>query len=245
MQLVFIGLIIGMMMGLTGAGGALIAIPLFMSLLEQNLKVASVLSLYVVILASIINFIFQRKNADYKLATIVFMGSVLGSFASRPLKEISSDLLIATILSIVSLFSLYQVWKNKTQSNLGDVIVSLPKSFALGFVLGILTTMTGLGGGVLLIPFFLGIFKLSESKAVATSLLIIAFSSLVSLLLQLKNLEKIFSLIELAFLVTGILSSLYGLKLVLKLVSPQKISFLRKLIFTAIVIYSLSEIFNK
>jgi len=40
----FCGLIIGIVMGLTGAGGALVAIPLFMQFLALTLKDASVYS---------------------------------------------------------------------------------------------------------------------------------------------------------------------------------------------------------
>lgn len=46
------GSIIGIVMGLTGAGGALVAIPLFMTVLRMELKSAAVYSLVTVVIAS-------------------------------------------------------------------------------------------------------------------------------------------------------------------------------------------------
>jgi uncharacterized membrane protein YfcA len=243
MEWIIIGTIIGLMMGLTGSGGALVAIPLFMSLLDKSLKEASILSLYVVILASFVNFYSQRRKAQYKLAIWVFLGSVAGSLATKPLKEMSSDLVIASILGVVSLFSLYHIWKKKQFSQELVMEINPLKSLGLGLVLGGLTTMTGLGGGVLLMPVFLGVFKLSESKAVATSLLTITFSSLVSLLLQIKDLKIVLGIMELGLLVVGIMASLLGLKFFLKRLSEEKISVVRKIVFTFIVFYSLVKIF--
>ena len=56
MNYLAIGSVIGLVMGLTGSGGALVAIPLFMYVLELGLKEASVLSLVAVRLASSFNY---------------------------------------------------------------------------------------------------------------------------------------------------------------------------------------------
>ena len=50
-MLVLLGVIIGVVMGLTGAGGALVAIPLFMQFQGMSLKEASVFSLIAVVIA--------------------------------------------------------------------------------------------------------------------------------------------------------------------------------------------------
>ena len=55
MSNILIGVIVGLIMGLTGAGGALISIPLFLSLMNVSLKEATVLSLIAVMLGSLIN----------------------------------------------------------------------------------------------------------------------------------------------------------------------------------------------
>lgn len=243
MEWIIIGTIIGLMMGLTGAGGALVAIPLFMNLLTKSLKEATILSLYVVILASIINFISQRKEANYRLALLTFFGSIAGSLFTRPLKEGVPDVVIAGLLALVSVFTLFHLWKKKSSQQSGPIAPHPLKVLFLGLILGALTTMTGLGGGVLLIPILIGVFKLNETKAVATSLLTIALSSLVSLLLQLKDLKVFLGGSELAVLLIGIVFSLLGTKLLLKYVPASVISITRKVIFTIIVFYSLITIF--
>jgi uncharacterized membrane protein YfcA len=59
-------MIIGIVMGLTGAGGALIAIPLFIQFMGMNLKEASIYSLIAVVVASLLNFVEQRKATQYR-----------------------------------------------------------------------------------------------------------------------------------------------------------------------------------
>ncbi len=243
MEWIIIGIIIGLMMGLTGSGGALVAIPLFMSLLDKSLKEASVLSLYVVILASFINYYSQRKNTQYRLSIMVFIGSVVGSFLVKPLKALSPDFVIAILLGVISVFSVFSIWKKGTHSKDDLPHVNNYKSVGLGLLLGGLTTMTGLGGGVLLMPIFLGTFKLSENRAVATSLITITFSSLISLLLQINELETTPGWRDLAFIIIGVTGSLFLLKILLSHISQNNLSLMRKFVFTVLVIYSLFKIF--
>lgn len=57
---------------------------------------------------------------------------------------------------------------------------SVPGTFLVGAVIGILTGLLGIGGGVLLVPILLGLFGLSHTKAAGTSLAIIFATSLVA-----------------------------------------------------------------
>lgn len=243
MDYAIIGIIIGFVMGLTGSGGALVAIPLFISILGLSLKEASVFSLVAVSLASFINYIDQRKFADLHLAWLVFVGSIIGSFSFKPIKERSPEILLGFLLAIISIYALYSVWRKKKSLENGVTQFSFIKTLILGFFLGGLTTMTGLGGGVLLMPIFLSFFYLSEKKAVATSLLTISVSSLFSLIIQYEDIQLTPSLIQLGLLVIGIVAAIIVLKLMLRKINPEKISMARKLLFSLVVAFAFSKIF--
>ena len=141
------GILIGIVMGLTGAGGALVAIPLFMQFMGQSLKEASLYSLVAVVLASLINFLAQRSFSQYKTAFIIVISSALGSYLTTPIKTSLSTFWIAILLTVVSLYALFNVWfpvKIK-EEHIGKPLQSFWISLAVGLMLGTLTTLSGLG----------------------------------------------------------------------------------------------------
>ena len=174
-----IGILIGIVMGLTGAGGALVAIPLFMQFMFQSLKEASLYSLIAVVLASLINYLTQKFFTQYKTGLIIIAASAFGSFVTAPFKEALPSIWIAVILTLVSVYALYSVWspaKIKPE-HLGRPCENCWLSMIVGFFLGALTTFTGLGGGVLMLPILIGLYHFSQEQAVATSLFTVGLSS--------------------------------------------------------------------
>lgn len=243
-MIILIGSIIGIVMGLTGAGGALVAIPLFMQFLEMSLKEASVYSLIAVVIASFSNFIFQRKNAHFNLAFILIAASALGSFLSGFYKSYLPDLGMVIILALIAIYSLYSVWVPLKKRELQEEQkVHLIKTISIGFFLGVLTTFTGLGGGVLMLPLLLSIYRLSQKEAVATSLVVVGTSSLISFLLQITQGSNATIDSALLWLSLGILITSYILKIVMTKVSIKTTENLRKAVFTIVVILSLLKIF--
>jgi uncharacterized protein len=241
----FCGVIIGVVMGLTGAGGALVAIPLFMQFLDMSLKEASVYSLLAVVVASMLNYLAQRKNTQYKTALIIIVFSALGSYLTAPYKENLPSLMVAILLTLVSLYALYSIWMpGKKLSN--DPTVpreSAALSVTIGLVLGALTTFTGLGGGVLMLPLFLALYRYSQSQAVATSLLAVGLSSLASLLIQVARGIKFELKIDLVYLLVGILFSVLLLGQFAKRLPDTVVTRTRQIVFTLVVVIALLKIF--
>lgn len=241
----FCGIIIGVVMGLTGAGGSLVAIPLFMHFLHMGLKEASAYSLIAVVIASLMNFLALRKATQYKTAFVIIAASTVGSSLTAPFKEALPSLTVAILLALVSLYALYGIWvpvkvgTNKPKQPLD----STPLSIVLGLLLGALTTFTGLGGGVVMLPLFLGLYHYSRSEALATSLLAVGLSSLASLLVQMIRGTHVEIKFELVFLLLGILASVYLLKQFAKHLPVPAMTRVRQLVFTGVVILALGKIF--
>lgn len=241
----FCGVVIGVVMGLTGAGGALVAIPMFMHFLHMSLKEASVYSLVAVVIASLLNYLTQRKATQYKTALVIIVGSSLGSYITAPFKEALSTLIVAILLALVSVYALYSVWKPVTlkTEETNKIRESFGLSLGLGVLLGALTTFTGLGGGVLMLPLFLTLYRYSQSQAVATGLLAVGLSSLVSLLLQAIRSSNFEVKVELLFLVVGILSSVYFLRQFAMHLPAQVLHRVRQFVFTIVVILAILKLF--
>jgi hypothetical protein len=238
------GLIIGTVMGLTGAGGALVAIPLFMHFLQMELKDATVFSLLAVVIASIFNFFAQRKNTNYIIALLISFFSFFGSLVSTQLKPMTPEIVLKILLIFVSLYGVISIWRSKKNSTSDRINPSFPwkLSIIVGFFLGALTTFTGLGGGVLMMPVLINFYSFSQDKAIATSLFAIAISSLVSLFIQVQNGFRIPFDLSLVFLLLGIVASALGLKLLMIKLPIQKMDLVRKVIFTLIVFFAIIKI---
>jgi uncharacterized membrane protein YfcA len=239
----FCGLVVGVVMGLTGSGGALISIPLFMTFLHLPLKEASVLSLVVVMLGSFSNFINYKKFTNYKLGSFFVIASALGSYASAPFKKELPETGVALLLTIVSLVALVQVWrpiKNKEHDKIPGLVISS----LIGFTLGILTTFTGIGGGILIVPVLLSFYKFDQNQALATSLLTVGFSSMLSFLIQMLDGAKIHLEISLLNLVIGTFCASYFLKWLSQRWSSSFLIKIRKITFTLVIFLALTKVFS-
>jgi uncharacterized membrane protein YfcA len=243
-----LGAIIGSVMGLTGAGGALISIPLFMHFLQMDLKDASVYSLSAVIFASGINYLMQFKNAKIKETLVIVLVSGFGSYIVSPWKSQLSNWIIIVLLLGISLFALINVWSKKTpekksiQSSTstyyyGVLIIS-------GLVLGILTTFTGLGGGVLMVPVMLRFLHFSQKQAIASSLLAVAISSTFSLLVQIYHGFHFSMDIHTALLFLGMFVMALLLKFLLKHVSSHRMLLIQRIVFSLVVFISWIKLLN-
>ncbi len=238
-----IGLIVGIIMGLTGSGGALVAIPLLLWH-GYSIKEASFLSLLVVFIAALINYISQIKLVNYRFALVMFSTSILGSYLGVFVKVVSPDWLISSLLVGIAFYSLIMMWLKSTSNSLQPANMASSWHLSLaGLFLGVLTTMTGLGGGVLLMPLLAGQFKMSTPHAVATSLLTIALSSLVSLLFQIKQGATLPDPTKILLMLLGLLMAVLMLSFLMKKITPSAQEMIRKVVFSLVVFFATYKIF--
>ena len=241
---IVLGIIIGIVMGLTGAGGALIAIPLFLQFLGMELKEATLYSLIAVIIASFSNFMLQRKFSVYKLSIAFVLLSTMGSFLTNPIKEYLPDIYMAILLAAVSMYSLYSIWKPSSGNNSQNKSPSWVTTGVIGLSLGALTTLTGLGGGVLMLPLLMRFYGYDQNRAVTTSLFTVAMSSLSSLLIQVSSGAQFKIDSQLLGLVVGILVAAFSIKYMTARLPQSVLNNSRKVIFTIVVFLALFKIFN-
>lgn len=234
-----LGSIIGTVMGLTGAGGALISIPLFMHFLGMDLKQASVYSLSAVIFASLVNFFMQKKDAQIQASILIVLVSSIGSTISSPWKSQVSDTLITTLLIGISVFALINIWVKKkdhdtkpTQSSFSFYSILVLS----GLVLGVLTTLTGLGGGVLMVPVMLRFLHCNHKQAIASSLLAVALSSAISLGIQVHHGFNFILDQNIGMLFMGMIFTAMLLKYFIKHVSSNTTLLLQRLVFSIVVL---------
>lgn len=238
--MIIIGCFVGLVLGLTGAGGALIAIPLFLNYLQASIGQATFLSLLVVLLSSGANYLFMKEKADKKLVLEIWIFSFIGAYLASLIKHAVSDLMIVFLLGSVSLYGLWKVWNESSFSeSKKERKHSRQKSIVLGIFFGALTTLTGLGGGALIIPLLISQFQFSYQEALPSSLLLIFLVSLGSFGMQLITRGQSLSLMNVLSLTIGIILAIVLSRHLSKKIPAETLNRVRKVVFTLVVFYSL------
>jgi uncharacterized membrane protein YfcA len=234
-----VGTAAGVLLGITGTGGGVISIPILMAFGGYDIKEASAYSLLALSVGAAISWFFQRKNTLYPVAAILILCASIFAFISAPLKAISPDWLVNVLLNLTCLFSLYSLWVLRKPEDPGEdrpTIYRVKTASIGGAVTGFLSTMTGLGGGVVIIPWLTGITRLVFDQAMACSLLTIAVTAPLSAWRQ-GNINistgswisLIVTLIIASFIVKKLTSSISHLQMIL----------VRKLTLTGVIIISM------
>lgn len=255
MIIILIGIIIGLTLGLTGSGGALIAIPLAMTWLGLSLKEATSFSLVAVFFSGFLNLLGQHKLVHWNSVIWIIPFSFLGSFASLPLKEYFSDIGILILIALVSGFGMWSVWKSNShnKTNLSQKVfkfeipssMDLSKFAFIGILMGVLTTLTGLGGGMLLVPIFISLLGFSSEEAVASSLVPISVTAFFSVGLQLAYSHINLELILVLKLVLGIGIIAMVLPMISSYSEKNGFRIFKKVFFSLVVIFSLVQILGE
>ena len=194
-------LLIGVSLGLIGGGGSVLAVPVLAYLFGLDEKMATAYSLFVVGSAALVGGIRHYKNGHVDIRTAAVFGApaILGVWGVRQfLVPMLPDVLFAVEgleftrrMGMLGLFSVLMIWaaysmlrSKERKSGSGAVDYNYPPILLEGLIVGALTGLVGAGGGFLIIPALVMFANLQIKRAIGTSLVIIAFKSLLGFLLS-------------------------------------------------------------
>lgn len=188
----------GISLGLIGAGGGILTVPILVYLFGVNPVLATAYSLFLVGFSSSVGAVpkYLSKNISIKTALVFGIPSMISVFLTRkfllpeiPQKmfeignfEVSKSLFLMTLFAVVMIFSARSMLKKRTMqtdSQNNNTVVSPFFVSLLGFFEGILTGLVGAGGGFIIIPILTLLAKIEIKKAIGTSLLIVGVKSLI------------------------------------------------------------------
>lgn len=189
-----LAIMMGLILGMIGAGGSILTVPILVYLLGVKPVVATGYSLLVVGSAALTGAIaYWRHDQVYLRATFLFaIPAMLAVLATRTyiipnipenLAGVPKDsfimMLFAILMMLAAIFMLrpLNVENNNRYQNFN--IIHFTKLIAGSAGVGLLTGMVGAGGGFLIIPTLIALFGLSIKEAIGTSLAVIAINSLV------------------------------------------------------------------
>lgn len=192
-------LLMGVSLGLIGAGGSILTVPILVYLFHIGAEQATGYSLFVVGLTSVIGSMayIREKKVDFKTAIVFGIPSIIGVFSARAFIvpaipkvlfsveafTMTKPLALLLLFAVIMLLASYSMIKpSKKQAEDGtqeNMKFNYPLILVEGLVVGIVTGLVGAGGGFLIIPALVLLARLPMSLAVGTSLLIIGIKSLI------------------------------------------------------------------
>ncbi len=177
-EFLVLGLAVGFMSGLFGIGGGAILVPSLM-LFGLCMKSAIGVSVMQMMFSSIYGSFLNQKRGTFVVKEGIFLGLggfvgaqgsgfLVNYFSAETLKFV---FLISICLAIYKTFATHKVSSEpRTSSNL--------VLFVLGFCTGLIAISIGIGGGIFIVPFLIGLMNYDIKRAVALGLFFVVFSSI-------------------------------------------------------------------
>ncbi len=172
------GFLSGGALGMTGGGGSILAVPLLVYVVGENVHLAIGTSLIAVGVTSLISSVSYMKQSLVKFKIAFLMASpgiistYLGAWVNKGVKGPVLLLVFALLMLYIGYLMLRQKKGENEPLEAGGKVNYL-RILSLGFITGLASGFFGIGGGFLLVPaLYLGA-RLSMKESVATSLFII------------------------------------------------------------------------
>jgi hypothetical protein len=208
-----LAVLIGLSLGMLGGGGAIVTLPVLVYVAGIPLHKAVGMSIAVVGATSLIgSFVQYLRGHFHAQATLLFaltgmVGAYFGAGLTHLLPPFVLMLLFACLMLVVGGVMLRGRRETDGQGECRPL-----RCLAIGAAVGVLTGFLGVGGGFLIVPMLVLFAGLDMTKAVGSSLAIIALNSISGLVGQLRYTELDWVLTA-GFLAVALIGMLIGLAL--------------------------------
>ncbi|MCF8240896.1 MAG: sulfite exporter TauE/SafE family protein [Melioribacteraceae bacterium] len=252
-----LGVITGIVAGLLGLGGGIVLMPslliIFPHIYNLNPELTFFIAVATTLLAgsfaagsSAINHLHIR-NIDFKKSVLLSIGPVFTGLLGPEIYVSFHPAIIKPILAVIFLFVSVKLFLEKDSSNIAKIKLNDIWLVFIGIVVGAISVMSGIGGGIFFIPVLLYLYSFDMKLAVGTATFPITITMIFSTIgyaIASVGTEFDFHNIGYINLDAGIVlgvGAVFGSYLGVKLIVHTPVAIIRKIfsIFLLIFIYKL------
>jgi uncharacterized membrane protein YfcA len=189
-----VGLLVGFAAGLIGIGGGVFIVPFlyffydhpdwagFVLRDDLHVAVAHATSLFVIVPTAIGGTwqYHKAKLIEWRVAFPVGIASLLGGVLGARLAILLPGAVLKLAFGIFLLVSSVQLITGRSQAHERPINTHLLPTSITGLLVGTLSGMMGVGGGILALPLLMYLLHVDIRRAAATSLAIIGFAAAAS-----------------------------------------------------------------
>lgn len=217
------GLAIGLAVGMLGGGGSVLAVPVLVYVLGEDVETATTVSLVVVAVAAAAGGYGHAREGRvcWRHAAVFTAVALPGVIVGTALGNVVGGALLIAGFAAVMFAAAAAIWrKGAAEEPRDDETVDRPcpalrlgRDAGAGLIVGLLTGLFGVGGGFVIVPTLAAALAFSMRSAIGTSLAIITTTSVLGVIVHLgagRSLDTGLTIVMAAACVAG---SLLGARL--------------------------------
>jgi uncharacterized membrane protein YfcA len=180
------GVATGLVLGIFGSGGSIVAVPALLYLLDLGTKEAIAMSLGIIAVTATISAIdnWRHGNVNLRISAVFGLFGMIGTYGGARLGVHTPATAQLVLFALVMYAAAWKMLAKKKAmvavepapdepifgARLGHIAVH-------GLVVGVLTGLVGVGGGFLIVPALVLLSGIPIRQAIGTSLAIVAAKS--------------------------------------------------------------------
>lgn len=191
---IFLGVFIGAIMGLTGAGGGILAVPVLVAGMHWTMQEAAPVALISVASGAAVGAIdgFRHRLVRYKAAVLMAVCGIPMAHLGQNWAHFLPQFVLMGLFALIMIAVSWRFYKLSKQTQMTSEVDTLRLAFInadtgkfiwtpvaalvlslIGLLTGLMTGLLGVGGGFLIVPLMRRFTHLAIPGIVATSLFVI------------------------------------------------------------------------
>lgn len=200
--LLVLGIAGGILSGMIGIGGGLIFVPMFDFLFKsygiegsEVVKFTLANSFFCIFVSGIITSVKQYRQDNFYLKEIIYTGIpaiLTGLLFTWLITNFSwySESMFKALFVLLLIYTVVRTFSGKSKSELPEAPFNRKKFVGIGLLTGVASSLSGLGGGIVMIPLFKNLTHMNMKKASSVSIGVIPILLLPMLIVYLSGSPK-------------------------------------------------------
>ena len=226
-----LGVAIGVAVGMLGGGGSVLAVPVLVYILGEDVESATTISLVVVTAAAIAGGFGHALEGRicWRHAAAFTVAALPGIVAGTALGNVVSGAMLVSAFAVVMLAAAAATWRSASakrpveddaQPGHTCPALRLGRDLGAGLLVGFLAGFFGVGGGFVIVPTLAVALSFSMRSAIGTSLAIITTTSVLGVVVHLAAGRSLDTDLTLALGAACVVGALAGARLASRV--PQR-----------------------